>query len=239
MNLLAGEWFQNGDNDGDICIISEDNDIIKCHLIVLKKLTGYFNVLSDFEEKKNSISLLPTESANTNKNLTFKYSTKVIKLTFNKLYDFNYKLTNLDYHDIRACQKFIDEIDLKYIKDKFEQQLLELFKSQIDKENWIHLLDYTYQYEYIYSNYKEVIFNFFKNVILNCKGITEEDPIKDIDYNSKMGKDLIKLMRNKIEDLNEGYKNDIADMKKGHRIEIDELNNKLKVEKKRWRDFEL
>ena len=201
MDTLIQSLFNDGNNDGKFIIKTKDDVEIKCHHIVLKKQSDYFKSLDDFETNKLKQLLDDTKKdfnkINNTKTTHLDYSSKVVKTLLNKMYNSNYIIKDLTYEEIIEIVKLIDEILIQHNKQLLEKELVEILKTSINEKNWLHLLQKAYDNN-LSDLYINSIQSYFLNEILIKDDIVENDPLKNIDLNSFVGKILVKLMRRKI-----------------------------------------
>lgn len=138
MDLYLAKLFNNGDNDGDITIISEDNIVIKCHSYVTNTVTDLLLI---------------------NKSCTFniKFPSKIIILVLNRLYNSNYKITRDSFKEasislynpiltdgiaIIKILELLQYLGAKYVSD-FVEYLCKTFESILNNDNWMFFLSAT------------------------------------------------------------------------------------------------
>lgn len=151
MNKSLTNFFNNGDNKGDVTIVCNDGTKITCHSFVLDTQTEFGITKLRFNEHQ--------QKSGTYNELNFDYSKKIIILGLNKLYSSEYILVDLDCDEIIELITFFDELqvcDLSLIK----KELVDLFKPKITEGNWINLLEIVYT-NIIFKELSDVLLKFY------------------------------------------------------------------------------
>lgn len=86
MEKYLTNYFNNGDNDGDVTIVSNDDKTIKCHSFVLKYTCEYAKSLWHFDQQPRTINL--------------DFDSEIITKLLNRLYTESYPIKDLDSHEI-------------------------------------------------------------------------------------------------------------------------------------------
>ena len=149
MDVYLADLFNNGENAGDIVIVSNDNVRMKCHTFVLEATTEYIKTLKSFRKQTNDVS----------NEIKLDYDAIIIRFVLNKLYNSDYENKNWppSAEDILEDIKLIEELQvIPGIKTKVVNELVENFHKGIRKNNWIKLLEKTYQID-IYKELTEKI----------------------------------------------------------------------------------
>ena len=159
MDQLILNKFNDGNNDGDTIIYSEDNEMIKCHSFVIMNISGYFKSLYNFNNSKEL------------KEFKLCYSIKLIKLIINVMYNSNYqyeKTIQLSLDEVIHLIKLIDELLIEINIDKFKKQFFIIIKRNINLENCVEILIQLYEFD-IYKSLVNYIIDYI------CYQIYEND----------------------------------------------------------------
>lgn len=162
MDLCSKDLFNGGDNDGDITIFTKDNQSIKCHSLIMRTTTKYFESMKNFNESK--------------KETTINHTSKIVKWIINNLYTSYFEYDNkFDVYEIISLLKLIDELQIKFDISNTTKHYEKLFIQQINKENFSELLQITENINIFSSLYSALMdFSFYKHFIF-------EDVIKECD----------------------------------------------------------
>jgi len=196
MNELVTRLFNEGQNDGDVVLISSDKLLIKCHSYVIYNLSTFFKCCLDFNkinEKENII--------------TMEYSEKILKIVINIIYNDKYFTQELEIDEILLILKLIDELQLNFNINKQIIRLEENFKQKVNQSNWLELLKKVNDF-YIYKGIKKILLNFYsKDILDSCEINSILDIFYDKSVNLELQKELLdnillKLKELKVENLN-------------------------------------
>jgi hypothetical protein len=136
MDKYLRKLFKDGNNDGNIIIISEDNIRIRCHDFVLKSQCEFFLAGIHYQgiEKGNEITFI------------LAFPAKVIRALISKMYTTKYYFTDLNPSEIISVILLADQLIVRY-KDKIITELVKSFKSHLEEDNWLELLVSVHGYQ--------------------------------------------------------------------------------------------
>ena len=192
MDKILRDLFNDGTNDGDITITCQDKVDLKCHSLIMKSQSDFFRSLFSYSKDKQT-------------ECTLLYDSKVVKLMINRMYNSHYPIPELTLEELLEFIKLADElliIDREYIN----KNAMFSFKLLLTKDNWLSILKQIYNMD-IYAKFVKTIMIFFRDNILVGEDFVANDPLKDVNMNSEMGKQLCLVMREKIAYFNKklGY----------------------------------
>lgn len=223
MDQQLAVFLNNGkDNDGDIIIVSSDDEEILCHSIVVQlmcsDLTKYIenryknkddkddkDDKNDNDESMDSVSLnndKDDKCANNNnkqnngtnkrrkiskkiskkiykKKIHLDYSSKVIIVFLNKMYDSKYKINTLNCYEMLELIKLLDEFTIVN-KNETIAELEKFFSEQIDVTNWLSLL-YDVLNDTSYAFLLKIIREYFISVIESSNGEQADKLMSSLD----------------------------------------------------------
>ena len=191
MDKILKDLFKEGENDGDITLKCIDKVNVKCHSLILRSQSDYFKGLFDFHKDK--------------KEFDAHYSSKLIKLLLNKLYNSAFPIGELELDEIIQMTKLIDEF-LIVDREDILKNLMFSFRMSIKKDNWLTTLKEIYGL----GCYKELttqLLYYFRDTILVGDDFLKDDPLQDVELDSDLGRDLYKVVLGKVAYLNKqlGY----------------------------------
>lgn len=141
MDELVKNKFNNGNNDGKILIVSNEQEKpkIKCHKFILINTCDYFDSMKDFNKKKQNTNIQKNEPieikfVETDDNYGFSYDSLICALNY--CYYSQYVPNNYDFNLIIDTIEILDMWQFK-LKDKINKKLVELYILKITKENWM------------------------------------------------------------------------------------------------------
>lgn len=185
MNKELKSLFNNGDNDGNTIIVSDDGKEIKCHSFILKKQCDFAKGLCHFVTKKEN-----------KRRINLQYPEKIIKLVLHKMYYSFYDFPHIEINEILQIIALMDEILITNKKDIVEE-LVNSFQEQITEENWEILLSKIYN-NLAYIELEKCLMNYFYDTILEHTDIDQNCPLKNIDMNTDLGRQLLGFCMKKI-----------------------------------------
>ena len=118
--------FNNGVNNGDLTIVSDDGQKINCHSLVFQCETAFWNGAAHFRQSQIKVH---------SNVIDLDYHSKVIFAALNKMYTSNYVLSNLLPEEIIDLVNLLDELVVSN-GQTIKKELAELFYKQLTKENW-------------------------------------------------------------------------------------------------------
>lgn len=194
MDKILRDLFKDGENDGDITLKCADQVTIKCHSLILKSQSDYFKGLIDFYKDKGD-----------KKEFMIDYPSKIVRIMINKLYNSVYPIGELNVDDIIQLTKIVDEF-LIIDREDIIKSLMFSFKLSITKDNWLTTLKEIYGFD-CYKDLVIQLLTYFRDTILVGDEFLKDDPLKDIELDSKLGKHLYKVVLKKLAYLNKqlGY----------------------------------
>ncbi len=89
--------FNDGDNNGNLLILCNDNIQIKCHSFILKTQSEFINTMFNFNNK----------NGNKTKTLDLNYPSIIVKIILNKMYDSQYIIPNINHEQILLAFEFM------------------------------------------------------------------------------------------------------------------------------------
>ena len=154
MDQYLTKLFNNGDNDGDVTIISKDGMNIKCHSLVVKYMSAYI------ASKSTQV-------------ISLDYNSKTIINGFNKLYYSGYTLSKLDAREIIDVVTFFDDLQILNIEST-RKQMADLFFYKLNKDNWAELFNLVAEPE-MYIELYEIMLDYYVFIVMYHKKPDELD----------------------------------------------------------------
>lgn len=152
MNTYITNLFNDGENEGDITIVTKDGDF-KCHSFVLRYCT-------DFQIHDSTC-------------LSFEnYYIKSMKFLFNYIYNQTLQEIELSLDDIINVFNLSEMLSCKDYINGLKTELANRFYEQLTKDNWMYYYDQLFG-EDMYNQLNDVIMNYYSKCIL--KEMTEVD----------------------------------------------------------------
>jgi hypothetical protein len=191
MDKILKDLFKDGENDGDITLKCSDKVNVKCHSLIMKTQSDYFKGLFDFHKDKKEFEMM--------------YSSKLVKLLINKMYNSAYPIGELEVDEMIELIKMIDEF-LIVDREDLLKSLMFSFRMSIKKENWLDILKKVYGLD-CYKTLVTELYLYFRDTILVGDGFVKDDPLKDIELDTDLGRKLYKIVLQKLAHLNKqlGY----------------------------------
>lgn len=212
METDYSELFNNGDNDGDLVIISKEKESIRCHLDVVKKGADYFKGLDSYQNNSGGVSV---------KQIFMDYPIDHIKLLINYLYNpvgSLYCESGIDYEnfsieELLDLYKMVDELIVVVNRDSIENELVSSFSNLLNEQNWKSTLEYIYKFD-VYDDFTKKVFEFYFNLIQK-KGVLLDTLISDIDLSSHFGRFFYKNLMDRFRKIlfqHENIKNKLEEL---------------------------
>lgn len=150
--------YNNGENDGNITIITKSSKLM-CHSFIIENTSEYF---------RSCIF-----SCNV---IELDYSFELVNIVMNYLYSEKILDKNLDANEIINLYNLINQLKCKDSTNinTLKNHYLKKFPSLINETNWIDLLKYVYNINK-YADFQEEILTYYKSNILTY--------IEDLDFN--------------------------------------------------------
>lgn len=190
MNKLIVELFKDGDNDGNIFIISCNEKRIRCHSFIIKKQAEFFRRFFSFSANTKTEKITTIKLA---------YDSNIILMLLNKMYNSNYISLHLTPYEIIQYIKLLDELQVdKHIYNS-SKDIIDIFDKQLDESNWLEILHLIIG-QHIYTDLMSRVENFFFKVVLDNDDLIENDPLQGVCFDSEIGKYLYKLVLKKLMD---------------------------------------
>lgn len=189
MDKVLKDLFKDGENDGDVSLKCSDKVNVKCHSLIMRSQSDYFKGLFDFHKDKKEFEIL--------------YSSKLVKLLLNKMYNSSYPIGELEIDEMLQLTKMIDEF-LVIDREDVLKSLMFSFRMSIKKDNWLTVLKQIYGFDC----YKELITQlllYFRDTILVGDEFLKDDPLKDIELDTDLGRKLYKVILKKLAYLNKQH----------------------------------
>jgi hypothetical protein len=181
MNKELLQLFNNGINDGNIEIISNDDVIIKCHDFVLYRQCAYGKIIQQYQ----STQIFGY------KQITLDYPAKIVQTIISRMYSDEFIFCNLGPWEIIELVKLADFLIIKHY-DTIVSIVAKLFYRSLTNDNWIGLLEKIYG-ENIFIKLQMKVLKYFEKEIIKY-----DNPFPDI---STLREEIIQTLR-KIYDEN-------------------------------------
>lgn len=150
--------YNNGENNGDMTIITKNNKL-KCHSFVVNNTSDFFKF------NNTSVVNLEYDSEIINITLNFMYTEKIIDKNIPP-----YSIIQLfDLINLLKCSEQICQLK-KYYTDKFSKQ--------IDDNNWLQMLKTVFNIQK-YNELQEILIQYYNNKILLCDDVTNYSILKE------------------------------------------------------------
>lgn len=146
MNTYITNLFNDGDNEGDLTIVTKDGDF-KCHSFILKYCTDF---------QINDYTCFTFEE----------YDLKMMKFLFNYIYNQTLQDVDLSPEDIINVFNISEMLSCKDYINGLKTELANRFYGQLTVDNWIQYYDQLFG-EDIYNQLNDVIMNYYSECILN------------------------------------------------------------------------
>jgi hypothetical protein len=213
MNSIIGSLFNNGENDGDITMVCADGQI-KSHSFVLERFSPVFKKMiayarSGCGEIKDALPFGMERSDTTH--IVIDYSTDITKAIVSYMYDNTiennvwemYFQSKNDFGasilDYQRALEYIEALDRYNILIHKKEVLLNTIVHQLHIHDWFKFL--AIPNISIYDCVRDRIYSYVKNTILIPINL-KDDPFGGVDPTAYYYKDLIRLYREKIVELN-------------------------------------
>jgi len=145
MNKDLLKLFNNGDNNGSVELIADDNIVIKCHDFVFKSQCGFIN-------DNNHIKLM--------------YSSRIIILAVSKMYTNEFVFGDLDINEIIQLILLMDELRIND-RNKIVLELDKQFETKLTEKNWARLFNTVYLQKPLHILQETITNYFIHNVLKN------------------------------------------------------------------------
>lgn len=191
MDKILRSLFKEGENDGDITLKCADKISIKCHSLVLRTQSDYFKGMFDFNKEKKEFEIL--------------YGSKLVKLLINKMYNSAYPIGEQDVDEMIELTKMIDEF-LIVDREELLKSLMFSFRMSIKKDTWLDILKKVYGLDCYKILVTELLY-YFRDTVLVGDEFVKDDPLKDMELDTDLGRKLYKIILQKLAHLNKqlGY----------------------------------
>lgn len=154
MDQTLKTLFNDGNNNGDIMIICEDNIKIKCHSFVLEHETEYWKTLKDFTSKQ-IVADKPE--------FKLVYDSKIIIAAINRLYNSDYKF-DLACYQIIEVLSLIDMLQVKNFS-QIAKELAIIFRRNLTIDIWEKYVNVIIDSD-VYKELCPMFINYYKDTIL-------------------------------------------------------------------------
>jgi hypothetical protein len=190
MNTFLTSIFNNGDNDGDITIMSKNGDKIGCHSYVMKVVSGYFKSESHFvSHKKLKTSKKDNHRETVQKTFNLDYDTKIICSTINLLYSSTYKIdTNMTMDNLFEIMTLLDYLSVDNIS--IEETIDTSMTNKFTYDDWDEIVNKINNYPISIKYVHRSIGKYFYDNIISDRERLDKDPLANLNMDSPLIKFL-------------------------------------------------
>lgn len=189
MDKILKDLFKEGENDGDITLKCSDKVNVKCHSLIMRSQSDYFKGMFDFNKDKKEFEMM--------------YGSKLVKLLINKMYNSAYPIGEQDVDEMIELTKMIDEF-LIVDREELLKSLMFSFRMSLKKDNWLDILKKVYGLD-CYKILVNELYYYFRDTVLIGDEFVKNDPLKNIELDTDLGRKLYKIVLQKLGHLNKQH----------------------------------
>lgn len=207
--------FNNGDNDGDIVIVSTIDKVeIRCHKWIVRRQARYF---ADIVKTEKEAKRRKTDEKTHQKiiRLTWYVRTSIIRQAIHFLYNSQYKLdVNLEARDLFSLFDLVEQLQFTQDTKNIMENIFSLFCSKLTKDNWLALLIEAFPNNTktkqvidkqsaphhqpttkIRFNFSDIILAYYMNYITVADDFIVNDPLNGLELHSLLGQYVMAIYR--------------------------------------------
>ncbi len=187
MDKICASLFNDGDNEGNVIIISQDNVAIHCHEFVVVHTSRFFKhtilpaKLIRPEQFILRLDMYPAIVI-----------IEVINLMYHHKHPINQTLTAQNLIQLHVLVQFLQFTHLSTDADALDKKIIEQFNHKLNKDNWLSLMEKVFPDNKIFVT---AILSFYRERMIVADDFVTTDPLRAIKSESALARFMVQNYR--------------------------------------------